>query len=143
MQDDTLRLVGVVLCLVGAGTGVCGIGWYQSGSDCDPYYLEATTSYSGYADTPVVTYESLTADQQRAARQTLADEDNYRGVSRAYFPQQTRVRYEGDTYLVTTAAGGGCQSVLNFMIRVLPSIAGAGGVFGGVSLLYRSRQRDA
>lgn len=140
MQQRTLQILGVLLVLGGASLGIWGVSWYQSGGDCHQYYLHVSTNASDYADSPAVDYENLTADQQRAFRQTLAAEDNASGVSRSYFGQPTRVRYEGRTYLVVTASNDGCQPRLNFLLKVVPLMAGGGFLLGGLSILYKARQ---
>lgn len=139
-QGVTVRITGVVLLLIGAGIGVWGVGWYQSGSDCDPYYLAVDATDSDAAEGPPTAYENLTTEQQRAFRRTLATDDNYRGFPEPYFNRPTRVRYEGRTYLTQPIVSDGCQPILNFLARVLPLLVGGGAVLGGTGLLYRSRR---
>lgn len=139
MDQDTVRTVAVVLVLAGAGVGVWGIGWYQSGSDCDPYYLSVDATQSGSDDVPTVAYENLTAAQQRTFRRTLATDDNYRGFSEPQFDGRMRVQYRGDTYLVSLIVSDGCRPLLNFLLRAAPVAAGGGGLLAGGYLLYRGR----
>lgn len=113
----------VAVALLGVALTGYGAFIFIDSGDCSTYYLSTNADANGYTDAPTKDFENLTDEQKAGFQKALNAEDEV-AVSELYFERPTRVRYQGNSYLVLGMVNDGCKPLLHNIVRSTPLAVG-------------------